>query len=71
MLLTEWNWDDDHRMALAEGREEGREEGRVEGRTETKAEDVRNLSNYGMQPAAIASALKLPMEDVQQYLTAV
>jgi hypothetical protein len=98
MLLTEWNWDDDHRMALAEGREEGRvegreegraegreegraegreegraegrEEGRTDGRMESKAEDVRNLSNYGMQPAAIASALKLPMEDVQYYLTA-
>jgi hypothetical protein len=56
MLFAEWKLED----ALVVEREEGREEGRKLA--------VKNLVDFGMAPAQISRALKLPVDTVIRYL---
>jgi hypothetical protein len=60
MLLTEWNWDDAKEVWQAEAREEGIEQGREFGRKDS----IEKLMNFGMSPEQIATALKIPLEEV-------
>ena len=57
-----------HRTAraegLAEGREEGRAEGRAEGEAKGRAETARNLLRMGLEPAKVAEAASLTLEEV-------
>jgi hypothetical protein len=75
MLVTEWNWDtfvavresEGEAKGRVEGKAEGRVEGKVEGWVESKAEDIKNLLDYGMTIEQAAKALKLPVDEVLQY----
>ncbi len=60
MLTSSWDWD----RAKAVWQREAREDGLLEG----KQEDVINLWQYGLSPAEIAKALKIPESTVMQYL---
>jgi hypothetical protein len=55
MLVTEWNWDTFGAVQ------------RRESRVETRAEDIKNLLDYGMTIELAAKALKLPVDEVLQY----
>ena len=48
----------------AEGREEGRAEGRAEGEAKGRAETARNLLRMGLEPAKVAEAASLTIEEV-------
>jgi len=51
---------------LKEGLQRGRQEGRQEGRMEEKRETARRLLARGMDPAEVAEATELPLEEVQK-----
>ncbi|MDR0908785.1 MAG: hypothetical protein LBM77_03370 [Spirochaetaceae bacterium] len=60
MLLTEWNTEKAIEIRSKEAWDDATKV--------SKTEDVTNLFDYGMSTEQISQALKLPMEQVQQYL---
>ena len=75
MFIGEYSYADDLREHCEEsleiGREEGREEGVEIGMEKGRAESVRNLFDNGMSVALIAKLLRMPVEKVEEFASAV
>ena len=62
-------WEDGHAAGIEEGHTAGIKEGRIAGIEEGMRKTARNLSEIGVPIETIASAAKVSVEEVQEWLT--